>query len=186
VYIDDAHGTGVLGATGAGTTEHFGIESPRIIQMGTLSKAYGAIGGFIATEEHIAGILRFGASAFGFTSTLPPDQAAAVLESIDAVTDEPERRRRLWSNQRYFLERLALRGITPGSRCTPIVPVQVGDEEACGRIAVALRGAGFHVDPVVYPAIGMGHARLRFILNAGHTTEQIDGVVDALAGLMSD
>jgi glycine C-acetyltransferase len=64
--------------------------------------------------------------------------------------------------------------------------VQVGDEEACGRIAVALRGAGFHVDPVVYPAIGMGHARLRFILNAGHTTEQIDGVVDALAGLMSD
>jgi 8-amino-7-oxononanoate synthase len=186
VYIDDAHGTGVLGATGAGTTEHYGIDSPRIVQMGTLSKAYGAIGGFVATEEHVTRILRFGCSAFGFTSTLPPDQAAAVLEAIDAVTDEPERRRSLWSNQRYFVDALESRGIPPASRCTPIVPVHIGDEETCGRVAVGLRDAGFHVDPVVYPAIGMGHARLRFILNAGHTSEQIDGVVDALARLVSD
>ena len=111
VYIDDAHGTGVLGASGAGTTEHFGIESPRIIHMGTLSKAYGCIGGFVATESYIAQILRFGCSAFGFTSTLPPDQAAAVLEAIDMVTDEPERRARLWDNQRYFVSRMHERGL---------------------------------------------------------------------------
>jgi len=184
VYVDDAHGTGVLGATGAGTSEHFGIESPRLIQMGTLSKAYGAIGGFVATEERITRILRFGCSAFGFTSTLPPDQAAAVLEAIDVVRDEPERRRRLWENQRYFLERLDRAGISPLSRCTPIVPVPIGSERHCDRVAVGLRDSGFHVDAIVFPAIAAGNALLRFILNAHHTREQIDDVVDALARLL--
>jgi len=184
VYVDDAHGTGVLGVTGAGTSEHFGIESPRLIQMGTLSKAYGAIGGFVATEERITRILRFGCSAFGFTSTLPPDQAAAVLEAIDVVRDEPERRRRLWENQRYFLERLDRAGISPLSRCTPIVPVPIGSERHCDRVAVGLRDSGFHVDAIVFPAIAAGSALLRFILNAHHTPEQIDGVVDALARLL--
>jgi glycine C-acetyltransferase len=184
VYIDDAHGTGVLGATGAGTTEHFGIASSRIIHLGTLSKAYGCIGGFVATESYIAQILRFGCSAFGFTSTLPPDQAAAVLEAIDMVTDEPERRTRLWQNQRYFVSRLATQGIVPLSTDTPIVPVHVGDEGECVRIAGGLRDAGFHVDAIVFPAIGTGQSRLRFILNAHHTTAQIDGVVGALGRLI--
>jgi 7-keto-8-aminopelargonate synthetase-like enzyme len=95
VYIDDAHATGVLGATGGGTTEYFKVASPRLICMGTLSKAYGAIGGFIATEKYICDILRFGCSAYGFTSTLPPDQAFAVSEAMDMVIDEPQRRQRL-------------------------------------------------------------------------------------------
>lgn len=184
VYIDDAHGTGVLGPTGGGTTEHFNVESPRIIHMGTLSKAYGCIGGFVATEEYIAEILRIGCSAYGFTSTLPPDQAAAVLEAIDIVCDEPERRRRLWENQRYFVERLCARGLTPLASATPIVPVRVGDDAHCVRIAAALRSAGFHVDAILFPAIAPGQSRLRFILNAHHTTEQIDAVVDVLACLI--
>lgn len=184
VYIDDAHGTGVLGATGAGTTEHFGIDSPRIIHMGTLSKAYGCIGGFIATEGYIAQILRFGCSAFGFTSTLPPDQAAAVLEAIDMVSDEPERRARLWQNQRHFVSRMTAQGLVPLATTTPIVPVHVGNEDECVRIASSLRDAGFHVDAIVFPAIAPGQSRLRFILNAHHTAAQIDGVVDALARAM--
>ena len=181
VYIDDAHGTGVLGPTGGGTTEHFDVESPRIIHMGTLSKAYGCIGGFVATQDYIAEILRIGCSAYGFTSTLPPDQAAAVLEAIDIVRDEPERRRRLWENQRHFVERLCTRGLTPLSSVTPIVPVHVGDDAQCVRMAAAMRSAGFHVDAILFPAIAPGQSRLRFILNAHHTTEQIDGVVDVLA-----
>ena len=184
VYIDDAHGTGVLGPTGGGTAEHFGIDSQRIIQMGTLSKAYGCIGGFVATEAYIARILRIGCSAFGFTSTLPPDQAAAVLEAIEMVTDEPERRQRLWENQRSFVSRLVARGITPCSTATPIVPVHVGDELRCDRIGTLLRTAGFHVDAIVFPAIAPGQARLRFMMNAHHTAEQIDGVIDALARLL--
>ena len=184
VYVDDAHGTGVLGPTGAGTSEHFGVTSSRLIQMGTLSKAYGCIGGFVATEAHVAHILRFACSAFGFTSTLPPDQAAAVLEAIDMVTDEPGRRAWLWANQRYFIEGMGARGLTPLSLETPIVPVHVGDDRECVRIAVGLREAGFHVDAITFPAIAPGQSRLRFIVNAHHTTAQIDAVLDALASLL--
>ena len=183
VYIDDAHGTGVLGPTGAGTTEHFGIDSPRIIHMGTLSKAYGCIGGFVATESWIARILRVGASAYGFTSTLPPDQAAAVLEAIDMVTDEPERRQRLWDNQRYFVAQMEHAGFALESTATPIVPLHVEGEERCVRLAAGLRDAGFHVDAITFPAVSVGQSRLRFILNANHTAADIDAVVLALRHL---
>ena len=107
--------------------------------MGTLSKAYGGIGGFVATDAHIAKILRFGCSAFGFTSTLPPDQAAALLEAIDMVRDEPERRQRLWDNQRYFVRRMTEAGFTLLSTQTPIVPLHVGDEKQCARLAATLQ-----------------------------------------------
>jgi 8-amino-7-oxononanoate synthase len=180
VYIDDAHGTGVLGPTGAGTTEHFGIDSERIISMGTLSKAYGCIGGFVATEAYVATLLRTGCTAFGFTSTLPPDQAAAVLEAIDMVRDEPERRERLWSNQRYFVSRMRSAGLEPLSTCTPIVPFHVGGERECSRVAGALRDEGIHVDAIMFPAVAMGHARLRFMMNAHHETSDIDRLVDIL------
>jgi glycine C-acetyltransferase len=180
VYIDDAHGTGVLGPTGAGTTEHFGIESPRIMHMGTLSKAYGCIGGFVATDAYVAEILRIGCSAFGFTSTLPPDQAAGVLEAIDMVQDEPERRQRLWDNQRYFVRRMAESGFTLLSTGTPIVPLHVGDEGQCVRLAAALREEGIHVDTIMLPAVGVGQSRLRFMMNAGHTTADIDRVIETL------
>ncbi|HKW47823.1 MAG TPA: aminotransferase class I/II-fold pyridoxal phosphate-dependent enzyme [Gemmatimonadaceae bacterium] len=180
VYIDDAHGTGVLGPSGGGTAEHFGIESPRIIQMGTLSKAYGCIGGFVATETYLADILRIGCSAYGFTSTLPPDQAEAVLEAIDMVTDEPERRERLWENQRYFIACLTAAGVRPLSTETPIIPVHVGDERQCMQVAMGMREFGFHVDAIMFPAIATGQSRLRFMMNAHHTREQIDDAVAAL------
>lgn len=183
VYIDDAHGTGVLGATGAGTTEHFGIDSPRIIHMGTLSKAYGCIGGFVATESYVAKILRIGSSAFGFTSTLPPDQAAAVLEAIEMVRDEPERRQRLWANQRYFVNAMRKAGFTLCSTETPIVPLHIGDEGVCTRLAAGLHAEGIHVDAIAFPAIGVGESRLRFIMNAHHTTVQIDRVVAVMSQL---
>lgn len=183
VYVDDAHGTGVLGPTGAGTSEFFGVRSPRLIQMGTLSKAYGCIGGFIATERHLARILRLGCAAFGFTSTLPPDQAAAVLEAIAMMRDEPDRLRRLWENQRYFVERMQEAGLAPACTQTPIVPFAVGSEAECMRLAAGLREDGIHVDAIRFPAIGRGQARLRFILNAHHTTAHIDHAVGSLQRL---
>jgi glycine C-acetyltransferase len=183
VYIDDAHGTGVLGATGAGTTEHFGISSPRIIHMGTLSKAYGCLGGFVATESQIANVLRIACPAFGFTSTLPPDQAAAVIEAIDMVRDEPHRRQRLWDNQRYFAARMRQAGLTLLSTATPIMPFHVGDERECARLSAGLRAEGIHVDSIVFPAVGLGQSRLRFIMNAHHATSDIDRVVDVLTRL---
>ena len=185
VYIDDAHGTGVLGRTGAGTAEHFGIDSPRIIQMGTLSKAYGCIGGFVATDAYLADILRIACSAYGFTSTLPPDQAEAVLEAIDVVIDEPARRKQLWQNQRHFISQLAALGLTPLSTTTPIVPVHMGDEATCIRVASGMREAGFHVDAIMFPATAAGQSRLRFIMNAHHTTEQIEAAIEVLHELMA-
>ena len=180
IYVDDAHGTGVMGATGAGTAEHFGVSSERIIHMGTLSKAYGCIGGFVACDASLASVLRLGTPAFGFTSTLPPDQAAAVLEAIDMVRDEPERREQLWANQRHFVRAMTAAGFTLAATLTPIVPLLVGDEAECARIAAALRVAGMHVDAIMFPAVPLGQSRLRFIMNAHHTIAQIDHLVATL------
>jgi glycine C-acetyltransferase len=180
IYIDDAHGTGVIGPTGAGTTEYFGVESDRIIQMGTLSKAYGCIGGFVATEGYIAKILQIACSGYGFTSTLPPDQAAALIEAIDMVVDEPERRERMWANQRYFVKAMIDAGFTLLSTETPIVPLHMGDERECVRVARALHDEGIHVDSIMFPAVAMGQSRLRFIMNAGHQASDIDRVVATL------
>lgn len=177
VYVDDAHGTGVLGANGGGITEHFGIDDPRLICMGTLSKAYGAIGGFIATNKYIGELLRLTCSAYGFTSTLPPDQVFAVSEAIDIVTDEPERRQRLWDNQRYFVESMQGLPYQVVSTATPIVPVLIGDEAQTDRLSLLLRSVGLHVDSVKFPAVPKNQGRLRVILNAGHTREQIDLLV---------
>jgi glycine C-acetyltransferase len=185
IYIDDAHGTGVLGASGAGTPEYWGVESPRIIHMGTLSKAYGSIGGFVATESYVARILRLGCSAYGFTSTLPPDQAAAVLEAIDMVADEPERRQQLWENQQLFVARMQEAGFPLASTLTPIVPLLVGDEAECARLAAGLREEGIHVDAIMFPAVARGQSRLRFILNARHTSAHIERVVETLAHLFA-
>ena len=183
IYVDDAHGTGVLGATGAGTAEYFGVESPRFIHMGTLSKAYGCIGGFVATDSDIVNVLRLGCSAFGFTSTLPPDQAECVLEAIDIVADEPERREALWSNQAYFVERMRAAHFDLPATSTAIVPLPVGSEAECARLASELRDVGVHVDAILFPAIPLGQARLRFMMNAHHTREQIDHVVGSLSRL---
>ncbi|WP_374480725.1 aminotransferase class I/II-fold pyridoxal phosphate-dependent enzyme [Zoogloea sp.] len=177
VYVDDAHGTGVLGENGGGITEHFGIDDPRLICMGTLSKAYGAIGGFIATDKYIGELLRLTCSAYGFTSTLPPDQVFAVSEAIDIVTDEPARRQRLWDNQRYFVESMKGLPYQVVSTATPIVPVLIGDEVETDRLSLLLRSVGLHVDSVKFPAVPKNQGRLRVILNAGHSREQIDLLV---------
>jgi glycine C-acetyltransferase len=183
LYIDDAHATGVLGANGGGTSEHFGCYSPTIMQMGTLSKALGAIGGFVALDSEMADVLRLTSSAYGFTCPPPPDQANALLAALDLLEEEPERRARLWDNQRYFVERMRPLGYQLTSTATPIVPVLIGDAARCQHFARELRAEGVHVDAIQFPAVPVGQARLRFMLNAGHTREQIDHVVDVMARL---
>jgi 8-amino-7-oxononanoate synthase len=181
IYIDDAHGTGVLGRTGGGICEHFGIDSERIIYMGTLSKAYGCIGGFIAGPSWLIDILRLACSAYGFTSTLPPDQAYAVSEAIDMVGDEPWRREALWDNQRYFVHAMSSLRYRLLSRETPIVPILIGGEAEADAITRVLRQQFIHVDPVKFPAVQPGRARIRVQLNAGHSKADINALVEALA-----
>ncbi|MGZ3693890.1 MAG: aminotransferase class I/II-fold pyridoxal phosphate-dependent enzyme, partial [Bdellovibrionota bacterium] len=183
VYVDDAHGTGVLGKNGGGISEHFNCYSPRLIHMGTLSKAYGAIGGFIAAEESICEVLRLTSSAYGFTSTLPPDQAYAVLEAIRMVKTEPERRVRLWANQVYFVEKMQALGYEFTSTETPILPIIIGDERTAQVMTEKLHEFGYHVDAVKFPAVARGQARLRFIMNANHSARQLERLVEIMAEL---
>ena len=183
LYIDDAHATGILGANGGGTSEHFNCYSPNIMQMGTLSKALGAIGGFVAVEKEVADVIRLTSSAYGFTCPPPPDQAMALLAALDLLEEEPQRRQRLWDNQRYFIERMEPLGYRLIATSTPILPVLIGDAETCQRYAIVLRREGIHVDAIQFPAAPVGQARLRFMMNAGHTKEQIDHVVSVMARL---
>lgn len=185
LYIDDAHATGILGEHGGGTSEHFGCYSPTIMQMGTLSKALGSIGGFVALEREMANVLRLTSSAYGFTCPPPPDQASALLAALDLLEEEPERRARLWDNQRYFVERMRPLGYTLTSTQTPIVPVLIGDAGRCQQFQRALRAEGIHVDAIQFPAVPVGQARLRVMLNAGHTRAQIDHLVSMMAHLAS-
>ena len=180
LYIDDAHATGILGRNGGGTSEHFDCYSPNIIQMGTLSKALGSIGGFVAVESDVADVIRLTSSAYGFTCPPPPDQAAALIAALDLLAEEPQRRQRLWDNQRYFVEKMAPLGFTMMSTQTPIVPVLIGEAERCLAHARALKKEGIHVDSVQFPAAPVGKARLRFMMNAGHTREQVDHVVSVM------
>ncbi|MYM97888.1 aminotransferase class I/II-fold pyridoxal phosphate-dependent enzyme [Duganella vulcania] len=183
LYIDDAHATGVLGAHGGGTAEHFGCHSPCLMQMGSLGKALGASGGFVAVERDMADVIRLTSAAYGYSRPPPPSQAAALLAALDVLEEEPQRRKRLWDNQRYFIERMAPLGYTFVSTQTPILPVLVGEAEACQRHAIALRKEGIQVESVQFPAAPVGQARLRFVMNAGHTGAQIDHVVRVMAQL---
>jgi 8-amino-7-oxononanoate synthase len=180
VYVDDAHGTGVLGASGGGVLDHFSATSERLIYMATLSKAYGSIGGYIASHALITEVLRMSCPAYGFTATLPPDQAMVISTAIDVVRDEPERRRRLWDNQRYFVERMAELSFRLVSTETPIVPIWLGDEGRTQELALAIRAEGIHVDAIRFPAVPIKSARLRIQMNAGHRREDIDRLVDIL------
>ncbi|PWT90161.1 MAG: 8-amino-7-oxononanoate synthase [Proteobacteria bacterium] len=180
VYVDDAHGTGVLGASGGGVLEHFQAASDRLIYMATFSKAYGSIGGYIAAHGLITEILRVACPAYGFTATLPPDQAMVISTAIDVVRDEPERRRRLWDNQRYFVERMADLNYQLVSTETPIVPIWLGDDAKAEQLALAIRGQGIHVDAIRFPAVPLKSARLRIQMNAGHRREDIDHLVEVL------
>jgi 8-amino-7-oxononanoate synthase len=186
LYVDDAHGAGVLGERGGGTPEHFGLRSERLIHMGTLSKAIGVNGGFVATDAATALALRLSSPAYGFTGSILPDQACAVLEAFSIIEQEPQRRRQLWDNQRTFVARIRALGFRIVSDQTPVVPLLVGDEARSDRMAAALLDAGFYVDAVKFPAVGLRQSRLRFIMNARHTREQLDRLLEVLGELAQD
>src|SRR5438132_12529069 len=129
--------------------------------MGTLSKAYGSVGGYVAANGLITEVLRMSCPAYGFTATLPPDQAMVISTAIDIVRDEPERRKRLWDNQRYFVRRMAELNYELVSTETAIVPIWLGDEAKTQQLTLALRKEGIHVDPIRFPAVPLKSDRLR-------------------------
>jgi 8-amino-7-oxononanoate synthase len=185
IYVDDAHATGVVGATGAGSGEHFGVAHEIDVAMGTLGKALGTVGAFIAGSHTLRELLVNRARSFVFTTGTLPAVAAGTLAALRIVVDEPWRRERLRANAERLRAGLAALG-RPLAADLPghIAPVTLGGAEETLRVGQALRERGFLVGAVRPPTVPMGSARLRITVSAAHTAEQIDRLLDALAGVL--
>ena len=181
--VDEAHATGVLGATGRGLAEHFGCEQPDVL-VGTLSKALGASGGFVCGSQLLIDYLRNFSRSFIF-STAPGAPAVAAAQAALAVLEaEPARVAQLRANVAYFVAALARRGITARGD-SAIVPIMVGDEKRALAASAALLRAGFLVPAIRYPTVARGAARLRVALMSTHTPEQLDGAAAAIAACLA-
>lgn len=173
MMIDDAHASGVLGTGGAGTVDHFGLHGRVDIQVGTLSKAIGVLGGFIAGPTHLIEWLQNRGRPYLFSTSAPPAVVAACIEALDIIRDEPERLERLWSNTKSFKAGLHDLGFDTGASETPITPVITGEEEATQAFARRLFDEGVFSPAIVYPTVARGQARVRTIVTAEHTLEDL-------------
>lgn len=184
-YLDDAHGTGVLGANGRGAAERFGVEGELDVVMATLGKALGTAGAFVAGSERLRDFLVNRARTFVFTTGSPPAQAAAGLEALRIAQAEPWRRERLRENANRLRAGLATLGQPlSGEAESAIVPLLLGDEARTVRIGAALRERGFLVGAIRPPTVPPGTSRLRISVTAAHTPEQVDALVTALAAVL--
>ena len=181
VYVDDAHASGVLGRAGRGSVDHFDLHGRVAIQVGTLSKAVGALGGYVAGSTGLREILTQRARPFLFSTSHPPAVVAACREAIRVMEDEPELHERLWANTRRFKAELARLGFDIGRSETPITPVMMGDPETAMRFSDRLLGEGVFAQPVVFPTVAIEGARIRTIVTAAHADEQLDRALAAFA-----
>ncbi|HEX6131811.1 MAG TPA: glycine C-acetyltransferase [Actinomycetota bacterium] len=179
MMVDDAHASGVLGRGGAGTVDHFGLHGRVDVQVGTLSKAIGVLGGFIAGPPHLIAWLQNRGRPYLFSTSAPPAVAAACLEALAVLRDEPERLERLWSNTARFKDGLHALGFDTGASETPITPVITGDEERTQTFARRLFEEGVFCPAIVFPTVARGAARVRTIVTADHTEADLDEALDA-------
>jgi len=181
VMVDDAHSIGVLGRTGAGTAEHFGLTERVDLTMGTFSKSFAALGGFIGGDDQVIDYIKHFARALIFSASITPSSAAAVLAALEIIKDEPERREHLWQNARRMQKGFRDLGFNIGATATPIVPIGVGDDMDCFSFWKELYDNGVFTNPVVAPAVLPGQAMIRTSYTATHTNEQLDRVLEVVA-----
>jgi len=179
LMVDDAHGIGVLGKTGRGTAEHFGLEDEVDIIMGTYSKSLASIGGFIAGSEKVVHYIKHFARALIFSASPPPASVAAVSAALDIIEDEPDRIEMLWKNTRKMLAGFKNLGFQIGPSETPIIPVIVGENEKAFTMGMMLQEEGVFANVAVSPAVPEGKALIRTSYMATHTEEQMDRVLSA-------
>ena len=180
IYVDDAHGTGILGPTGRGTLEHCGVESRVPYHMGTLSKAIGSAGGYLAGSAAFIAYLVNTCRAFTYTTAPPPATAAAATAAIQVIEQEPDRRARLWRNRERLAQGLTRLGFRLAASESPILPIIVGDPDRAMNLAQALIDQGVYAPAIRPPTVPPATSRIRLTITADHTDEQID---QALAGL---
>jgi glycine C-acetyltransferase len=174
MMVDDAHSSGVLGREGRGTIDHFGLHGRVHVQVGTLSKAIGVLGGYVCGSRDLIEFLYHRARPFLFSTSHPPAVAAACLAAFDVLEQEPERMQNLWDNTRYFKKGLAAAGFDTGISETPITPVMVGDAKLVHEFSRALFDDGVLATGIGFPTVPKGKARVRTIVTATHTREELD------------
>jgi glycine C-acetyltransferase/8-amino-7-oxononanoate synthase len=180
LLVDDAHGTGVMGPTGRGTIEHWGVQSDNIFHMGTLSKALGTSGGFITgTKDFIAYLVNTSRS-FIYSTAPPPSMAAAAQAAIHLIQQEPERRARLWQNRKRMYQGLLAMGCHMTKTESPILPIIVNDPALAVEMSQHLRKKGIYIPAIRPPTVPKGTSRLRVTVTAEHTSEQIDLALKAI------
>jgi 8-amino-7-oxononanoate synthase len=181
VMIDDAHGIGVLGAKGCGSVEHFGVNSDDIaILMGTFTKAFGGVGGFVAGDRDLIDYLRISARTYIFSAPIAPAIAAGLIKAIDIVSREPWRREKALENAEFFRQEVQAVGFDTLGSETHIVPVLVGTEENAMRTTELLRARNIVAPNARFPAVPVGQARIRFVMTSEHTTDQIQHLLKCL------
>jgi len=180
MMIDDAHSSGVLGKNGRGTVDHFGLHGKVDIQVGTLSKAIGVLGGYVCGSRDLIEFLYHRARPFLFSTSHPPGVAAACLAAFEILQNEPERIEKLWDNTRYFKAALNNAGFDTGESETPITPIMVGDAKMAHAFSAALFENGLFATGIGFPTVPEGKARVRTIVTATHTREMLDRAAEIL------
>jgi len=180
LMIDEAHSVGVLGKTGRGIEEHFGLEDAIDIKMGTLSKTIPSVGGYVAGKKDLVEYLRHASRAYIFSAALPPAQAAAAKAAFEVILEEPWRVEKLCANTQQFINGLKDRGFDTLNTETAIVPVVCGSDENAFEMTRAAQHHDTFVLPVVSPAVPPGLARLRTTITAAHETEEIEKAMDVI------
>ena len=181
MMVDDAHASGVFGRNGRGTVDHFDVHGRVDVQVGTLSKAIGALGGYVAGSRALIEFLYHRARPFLFSTSHPPAVAAACIAALDVLTEEPQIIERLWDNTRFFKAGLQQLGFNIGLSESPITPVIVGDGALAMSLSDRLFEAGVFAQGIAYPTVARDRARVRTIVTATHTREELELALDAFA-----
>jgi glycine C-acetyltransferase len=185
MMVDDAHASGVLGRNGRGSVDHFHCHGRVDVQVGTLSKAIGALGGYVCGSKDLIDYLYHRARPFLFSTSHPPSVAATCIAAFDILENEPERIQRLWDNTRYFKEQLTAAGFDTGGRTTPasetpITPIIIGDGRLTMDFSRALFDAGVMATGIAFPTVPEGKARIRTIMTSEHNRAQLDQALDII------
>jgi glycine C-acetyltransferase len=180
MMVDDAHASGVLGRAGRGTVDHFGLHGRVDIQVGTLSKAVGVLGGYVCGSRDLIDFLHHRARPFLFSTSHPPSVTASCIAAFDVLEQEPERMESLWKNTNHFRGKLKAAGFDTGASETPIIPVMVGQAKTAFAFSRALFDEGLFATGIGFPTVPEGKARVRTIVTATHTTQQLDDAAEIL------
>lgn len=178
VMVDDAHGEGVLGDSGRGIVDHFGLHGKVDIEIGTLSKAFGVVGGYIAGKKELIDYLKQKARPFLFSTPLSPADTAASLEAVKILMESGDRVKKLWDNAKYFKENMKKLGFDLGVSETPITPVMLYDAKVATEFSKKLLENGVFAQAIGYPTVPKGKARIRVMISAVHTKEDLDFAIE--------